>query len=162
MVELDRTEREMILFLQEDGRMSFVDLAKRIGVTEGTIRRKFQRLVQEGIIHIAAVSDPFQIGFRTPALIGINVETHRHEDVVKALCAMPRVRYVAAATGDFDILVEAYFASNEELSRFLIEDLAAIDGIVDTATSLELRIFKQSFTWGIAGYRPERALAEKT
>ncbi|MBX5465218.1 MAG: Lrp/AsnC family transcriptional regulator [Clostridia bacterium] len=159
MVDLDRTEREMILLLQEDGRMSFVDLARRIGVTEGTIRRKFQRLVQEGIIHIAAVSDPFRIGFNTPALIGINVETQRFESVVQALCALPRVRYVAAATGDFDILVEAYFASNEELSRFLIEDLAGIEGIVDTATSLELKIYKQSFAWGVAGHRPEPSLA---
>lgn len=158
MVELDKTERQMILLLQEDGRMSFVDMAKAIGVTEGTVRRKFNRLVDEGIIHIAAVADPFRIGFETPALIGLNVQTAEIENVVHWLCSMPRIRYVAASTGDFDIIAEGYFASNAELSEFVIEQLGQAKGIVDSATSLELSIKKQTFTWGIAGHRPERSV----
>lgn len=153
MVDLDKTERQMILLLQRDGRMSFVDMAKEIGVTEGTIRRKFSRLVEEDIIHIAAIADPFKVGFETPAFIGINVETARIEDVVQKISQLPRVRYVAAATGEYDIIVEGYFASNQELSQFIIEDLGKIEGIKDSTTSLLLKIYKQSFTWGVADRR---------
>ena len=57
MIALDKTEREIIRLLQKDGRMSFVDMADQIGVTEGTIRRKFYRLVEEGGAGRRAVRD---------------------------------------------------------------------------------------------------------
>ncbi len=66
MVVLDKTEREIIKLLQKDGRMSFVDMAEQIGVTEGTIRRKFYRLLEEGVIKIAAVTDPSRWGSTRP------------------------------------------------------------------------------------------------
>lgn len=159
MVELDKTEKEMILLLQQDGRMSFVDMAKEIGVTEGTIRRKFNRLVTDGIISIAAVTDPFKVGFDTPALIGLQVEASRLEDVVRAVSALPRIRYVVVCTGEHDILAEGYFASNQELWEFIREELSKIEGIKDITTSLLLRIYKQSFSWGVADYRPHQKQA---
>ena len=155
MVELDKTEREMIKILQRDGRASFVDMAKEIGVTEGTVRRKYSRLVEDGILHVAAIADPFKVGFETPAFIGINVETRNIESVMEQIARLPRVQYVAAATGQYDIIVQAYFASNQELSRFIIEDLCQIEGIKDSNTSLLLKIHKQSFSWGVA--EPEKS-----
>lgn len=161
MVDLDRTEKEIILLLQRDGRMSFVDMAKEIGVTEGTIRRKFNRLVGEGIISIAAVADPFKVGFETPAFIGLKVDAARLEEVVERVAALPQIRYVTICTGEHDVMAEGYFASNQELSRFIIEELGKIEGIRDITTSLILRIAKQTFSWGVADYRPyHRAAAQ--
>ncbi|MBX6379005.1 MAG: Lrp/AsnC family transcriptional regulator [Clostridia bacterium] len=154
MEELDRTEKEMILLLQADGRMSFVDMAKAIGVTEGTIRRKFNRLVEEGIIHIAAIADPFKVGYETPAFIGIRTESSHIDEVCRRLAALPRLRYVAASTGEYDIICEGYFASNQELSQFIIEELGQIPGIKETTTTLVLQIYKQSLQYGLADYRP--------
>lgn len=154
MVSLDKTEKEMILLLQKDGRMSFVDMAKSIGVTEGTVRRKFNRLVSEGILRIAAVADPFKVGFETPAVIGLKVEAARLDEVIDRVSALPQIRYVFVCTGEHDVVAEGYFASNQELSRFIMEDLARIPGIRDITTSLLLKICKQSFTWGVADHRP--------
>lgn len=156
MVELDKTEKEMIKLLQRDGRISFVDMAKEIGVTEGTVRRKYSRLVEDGILHVAAIADPFKVGFETPAFIGINVENRQIEAVMEQIARLPRVQYVAAATGQYDIIVQAFFESNQEMSHFIIEELSQIEGVKNSNTSLLLKIHKQSFTWGVAG--EERSL----
>ncbi len=149
-VKLDKTEREVIKLLQRDGRMSFVDMAKEIGVTEGTIRRKFNRLMEEQILKIAAVANPFVIGFHTPAIIGLNVETSKLEKVVEQLCGLDKVRYVSTTTGIFDIVIECHFSSNQELYRFIVEGLGRIEGITDTNTSLVLHVYKNTFEVGVA------------
>ena len=149
MVKLDKTEQQIIKLLQSDGRMSFVDMAEKIGVTEGTVRRKFYRLLEEGIINIGATSDPFLIGFKTPAIIGLNVETARVRDVAAELAKLPRIRQLVLTTGIFDIIVVGYFSSNQELAEFVSGELARIDGITDTNTSVVLEIYKDSFEVGL-------------
>lgn len=146
---LDRHERQIILLLQQDGRMSHVDIANAIGVTEATVRRKLHRLIDDGIIKLAAVANPFAIGFTVPAIVGLKVEPAKVVEIAETLARMPVVRYVAITTGNYDIIVEGYFRGNEELSRFLLEDLRKVDGIVDTQTSLLLRLVKQSYDWGV-------------
>lgn len=149
MVSLSSTDKEIIKLLQEDGRMSFVEMAERIGVTEGTIRRKFYKLVEDGIIDIGAKSDPFVIGFETPAVIGLNVQPARVREVVEKISRLPRIRQLMLTTGMFDIIVVGYFASNQELARFVTEDLAGIDGVTNTNTSVVLEIYKDSFQIGL-------------
>lgn len=150
MVDLDRTEKEIIALLQRDGRMSFVDMAKEIGVTEGTIRRKFNRLTGDGIIHIAAIAEPFKVGFQTMAMISIAAEPSRVEEVARAVAALPRIHYVALVTGHYDIVAQGCFVSNLELSEFLLHELGKIAGIKEVSTSLLLHVQKQTFTWGVA------------
>lgn len=151
MVKLDKTEHEIIKLLQADGRMSFVDMAERIGVTEGTVRRKYYRLAEEGIVRIGATSDPFLIGFKTPAIIGLNVETKRTREVAEKLGKIRQIRQLLLTTGIFDIIIVGYFASNQELARFVTEELANIEGITDTNTSVVLEIYKDSFEVGLPG-----------
>ena len=150
MVKLDRTEKRVMELLQKDGRMSFVDMAEEVGVTEGTIRRKFYRLVNEGIIHIAGISDPFKIGFGSPVIIALNLEPGKSKTVAEQISKLQPLHYVGLATGNFDIIVQGVFPSNEELSRFILEELSTIEGIREINTSLLLRVYKQSFEWGVS------------
>jgi len=149
VISLSSTDKEIIKLLQQDGRMSFVEMAERIGVTEGTIRRKFYRLVEEGIIDIGAKSDPFVIGFDTPAVIGLKVQPSMVRQVAAQIATLPRIRQLMLTTGMFDIIVVGYFASNHELARFITEDLARIEGITSTNTAVVLEIFKDSFQIGL-------------
>jgi Lrp/AsnC family transcriptional regulator for asnA, asnC and gidA len=71
MLSLDQTELKIISLMQDDARFPFVKMAKLLGVTEGTIRRKVNRLVKEGIIKTTAIFDPYTIGFDAPAFVGI-------------------------------------------------------------------------------------------
>ena len=149
-MKLDDTEKKIMKLLQQDGRKSFVDMADEVGVTEGTVRRKFYRLVREGIIRIAGVSDPFKIGFDSPAIMALNVDPGKISKVVEQLSELDSLHYVGMTTGIFDIIVHGLFPSNEDLARFILEDLSTIEGVREINTSLLLRIYKQSFEWGVA------------
>lgn len=148
---LDRIERQIIILLQQDGRKSFVDLAETIGVAEGTIRRKFSRLLEEGFIKIAAVTDPFRVGLHSPAIIGLKVARSMVEQVAQQLASLEAVRYVALTTGMYDIIIEVICQSNAELSDFILKDLSRVEGILETNSSLLLKIYKQSYDFGVGG-----------
>jgi Lrp/AsnC family transcriptional regulator for asnA, asnC and gidA len=153
---IDRVERQIILLLQQNGRMTYVEMADSIGVAEGTVRRKLHRLLEEGVIKVAAVASPFAIGFDTPAIITIKAETGRVRQVAEQLSRLPGVRFIALATGTFDIIMEGYWRNNQELSVFLMEELSKVEGIREFSTSLVLDIMKQAYDWGV----PEAAVGE--
>lgn len=155
-MQIDKVERQIILLLQENGRMSYVEMAEIIGVTEGTIRRKVNRLVEEGIIKVAAVANPFAIGFDTPAIITIKTEQGRVLEVADQISRLPGVRFVALTTGTYDIIMEGYWANNQELSHFLTTELAGVQGVREFNTSLVLKLVKQAYDWGV----PEKAVTE--
>lgn len=146
-VELDRIEAGVLRLLQEDGRMSFVEMADRLGVAEATVRRKFYRLVSDGIVRITAVTDAAAVGFRTAAFIGLKVRPDAVAGVVDFCQASDNVRYVAASTGPYDLVIEAVFRDNEELTRFILHELGRLEGVIDSHTSILLQIFKQSHEW---------------
>jgi Lrp/AsnC family transcriptional regulator, regulator for asnA, asnC and gidA len=150
-VQLDRVERLMIALLQKNGRAGTQALARALDVSEVTARRKLRRLLNDGIVQIVAAVDPFQIGFESPVIIGLKIDRARIDAIAEELCEHPSIRFVAAATGNLDLIIEVVAASNHELAEFLLKYLAKIEGVLDTETSLVLRIYKQSWNWGVRG-----------
>lgn len=148
---LDAIERQIVVELQHDGRITVSALAKRVGVSEVTARRKLRRLQTEGIVNVVASVDPFLVGVESPAMVGLKVERARMEDVARALCQHPAVRYVAATTGNFHLYVEVMATTNQELATILLQDFMSIHGVIDTETSLILKIYKQTAEWRIRG-----------
>jgi len=146
---LDETERQIIYLLQEDGRASFADMARQIGVAEGTVRRKLNRLVEEGMIRIVAVTDPFRVGLEAPVFVSLKVQPGKVPAVAARLAEMPNVRYVAATAGDHGLIAECLFVSREALSDFINEQIARLDGVISASTSLLLAIYKNSFSFGL-------------
>jgi Lrp/AsnC family transcriptional regulator, regulator for asnA, asnC and gidA len=146
---LDATERRMIELLQEDGRLSVASLARLLGVTEVTARRKLNRLLRDRVIQVVATVDPFDVGYETPVIIGLKVQRSRLDEVAERLSSLPQVRYVGASTGRVDLIIEVVTRTNQDLADFLLTDLAEIDGITDSETNLIVRIYKQSWDWAI-------------
>lgn len=146
---LDQTERGMVELLQQDGRMTVTQLAKDLGVTEVTARRKLKRLLGDGVMRVVATVDPFDVGYETPVIIGLKVAMGQLENVAERLSALPQVRYVGASTGRVDLIIEVVVRTNLELADFLMNEIAAIDGILDSETNLIVRIYKQSWHWAV-------------
>jgi Lrp/AsnC family transcriptional regulator for asnA, asnC and gidA len=150
-VQLDRVEKLMIALLQKNGRVGTQALARALAVSDVTARRKLRRLLNDGIVQIVAAVDPFQVGFESPVIIGLKIDRSRIDEIATQLCEHPSIRFVAAATGKVDLIIEVVAASNHELAEFLLGYLANIEGIHDTDTSLVLRIYKQTWNWGVRG-----------
>ena len=144
---LDDIDRKIISHLQEDGRITFVKLAELVGVAEGTIRRKYKRLVKDGALKITAISNPYAIGFDAPAFIGINAERRLLETVAEKLSLMPEVQFVAVTTGTYEIIIQVISLSNKNLYD-LIMKIGGIEGIQNTHTFLMLNIYKHSWKFG--------------
>jgi Lrp/AsnC family transcriptional regulator for asnA, asnC and gidA len=148
---IDKVDRSIITLLQRDGRTPNIEIARHLGIAESTVRRRVDRLVREGIISIAAVANPFKVGLPIVALIGVDVELQSLKAVADCLVAMPQVRYVGYSTGAHDLIIEALFPSNEALYLFLSQELAQVNGIQKTETSIQLHIAKRSYEWPLPG-----------
>ena len=146
---LDATERGMVELLQQDGRLTITQMARSLGVTEVTARRKLKRLKGDGIIRVVATVDPFDVGYETPVIIGLKVQRGQMDAVAERLSRLPQVRYVGASTGRVDLIIEVVTRTNQDLADFLMNELAQIEGISDSETNLIVRIYKQSWDWAI-------------
>ena len=81
MVVLDEIDGKLIELLQRNGRASNIELARQMGVSEGTIRRRFRNLVKEEVIRVVAIPDASKLGKRMSALIGLRVDPAYVESV---------------------------------------------------------------------------------
>lgn len=147
--EIDDLDKGVISILKSDGRASNVEIARTLGVTEATIRKRIANLLSQELIEIVAVPTPKLAGFTLSAIMGLNVSLDRLRDVSKALVKLPEVRYCGLSTGRFDIMIEAFFSSHEHLLSFSMEEVGQIAGVVKVETFLILDISKFSYEWEI-------------
>ena len=150
MPKLDRVEIEIVRLLQKDGRMPTSEMARLCGVSEPTVRRKLARLLDDKIIAIRAVSDPFALGYAAPAYIGLDVERPKIEEVSRFLCGYSNIQSVDVVTGPYDLMIKAAFHSTAELYEFAFTELTKADGIKDSNSLLVLKNFKHDGLEGVA------------
>ncbi|MCD6189714.1 MAG: Lrp/AsnC family transcriptional regulator [Thermococcus sp.] len=136
-MKMDEIDRNILKLLQEDGRMSYSEIARRIGVPESTVRLRVKRLIEEGIIRkFAALINPFKAGYTIVAFIAVDVEPNKIKRAVEELSKLPEVDVLGIATGAHDVLMQVTVRDLQELESFLIEKLGKIDGIKSTETSI--------------------------
>ena len=145
----DELDRRIIALLQQDGRRPNTEIAHLLGVTETTVRKRIGRLVSENLIKVVAVPSPEVMGMTMSAIVGITVEMNAHQNVAAALEALAQTRYVGYSTGPYDLIIEVFFRSHEELLELLSKQLARIPGIVKTDTSVILKVTKFAYEWEI-------------
>lgn len=146
---LDAYDREILECLRMEGRMPNSEIARRIGVTETTVRRRLQRLQDNNILRVVPVVDPDAVGLKMAVLIGARARPSHIERTATALATLPEVRYVAVTAGPYDLIVEAFMGSREHLESFLVTSLANIEGLVSIETSTVLRVAKFAYEWEI-------------
>lgn len=144
---LDHTDREILRILQKDGRTSNSEIARRLGTTETTVRKRVAAMREKELIDIVAVPTPLLAGYNVSAIIGLSVNLPHLRTVSESLVELPEVRYCGLSTGRFDVMIEAFFDSNEHLLEFTSDVLGSLPGITDVETSLILKIEKFSYEW---------------
>ncbi|GIF14753.1 Lrp/AsnC family transcriptional regulator [Actinoplanes teichomyceticus] len=146
-VALDEINKQIIDHLQRDGRMSYATLAKTIGLSEAAVRQRVQRLLDNGLMQIVAVTDPLTLGFARQAMVGLRVSGDLRE-IADELAAIPEVDYVVICAGRYDLLVELVCTDDEHLLDLLNEKVRAIDGVTSADTFMYLKLAKQTYAWG--------------
>jgi Lrp/AsnC family transcriptional regulator for asnA, asnC and gidA len=144
---LDQVSKRIIEQLQEDGRRSYAAIARAVGLSEAATRQRVQRLIDERIVQIAAITDPSAIGFHRMALLGIKVEGEIRS-VADKLGDLPEAEYVVICAGQFDLLVELMCEDDEHLLQTIDGSVRSIPGVVSTETFVYLKVAKETYQWG--------------
>jgi len=149
MLSLDQLDKTIINALQSNGRASNAEVARTLGVSEGTIRRRLKRLTQNNVIKVVAYPEPKVLGFSTEALIGLQVDPDKTDSVVQHVSKIEETYWVSVTTGTFDMFAWVALPSSEELGNFLREKIGAIDGVQRTETFVSLMVTKRGYSGSI-------------
>ena len=146
----DETDRAIISYLQYDGRMPYTKIAAELGLTEGGIRRRVKKMIDQGSLQIVGIVEPHEIGLDEASMIGVSVEGRSIDDVAEDISKLQEVTYLFQAAGEFDLFVEAYCEDREHFVNFLNKKLQQIPGVRSTQSFLILKMYKLSYRWGDA------------
>jgi Lrp/AsnC family transcriptional regulator for asnA, asnC and gidA len=146
---MDELDTKIIAMLQEDGRSSNAGIARRVGVSEGTVRRRLKRLVDDEYIRVVALLDPGKMGYASEALIGVQVDPDRTDQVSADLAELNEINWVSITTGSFDIFAWATLESSQELGIFLRSKVGTIPGVRRTETFVNLMVKKRWYSVAI-------------
>ncbi|MCA0306095.1 MAG: Lrp/AsnC family transcriptional regulator [Actinobacteria bacterium] len=147
MPVVDAIGKRIIELLQQDGRKPFVSIAAEVGLSEGAVRQRVQRLTESGVMQIVAVTDPLVVGFTRQAMIGIKTAGDAGP-IADRLCELAEVDYVVTTAGSFDLLVEVVCEGDAELLELLMTRIRTIEGVIGTETFVYLKLNKQHYDWG--------------
>lgn len=146
-IQLDTVSKAIIEQLQSDGRRSYAEIGKAVGLSEAAVRQRVQKLTDSGVMQVVAVTDPMQLGFYRQAMIGIRVAGDATA-VVDQLSHIEAVSYLVLTAGSFDILAEIVCENDEELIELLNKEIRGIPGVQSTETFVYLKLQKQFYNWG--------------
>lgn len=145
--KIDDIDLQIIRILNKDGRTPFAQIAKQLGVSTGMIRQRYQRLVQDGVLQVVAITNPLLMGFATMAQIGVKADVNRLEEIANEIALFDEVIYLVLLTGSYDLHVEVVCRDNTHLLNFLTKKLHAVEGVKEAETFMYLRIAKENYGW---------------
>ena len=145
---VDDIDAELIRHLQVDGRRPYTQLAKEVGLSEAAVRQRVQRLLENGVMQIVAVTDPLQLGLLRQAMILIKVEGDVRE-VAAQLEKFEEVDYLVLTAGTVDILAEVFVPDDQALLSLLNDRIRKVPGVVGTESVIYLQLTKQTYTWNV-------------
>jgi len=139
---VDDLDLNIIQILEKDGRKNYTDIAKQLGVVEGTVRKRVKNLLDDKVIRISATPNPRELGFNVIAVMGLQVQMSALRHVAQILESKANVQWLAFVTGRYDLIAIVVEKSTEDLSSFIEKEISAIPSITRTETFVNLDIVK--------------------
>jgi Lrp/AsnC family transcriptional regulator, regulator for asnA, asnC and gidA len=143
---LDHIDRAIIEHLQVDGRLPYTRLAAAVGLSEAAVRQRVQRLIDQRVMQVVAVTNPLSLGYRRMAMIGVRAEGETSAIATK-LEAMSDIDYLVVTAGSFDFMCEVVVPDDATLLE-ITNRIRAVPGVRSTESFIYLDLVKQTFTWG--------------
>ncbi|MCK4477561.1 Lrp/AsnC family transcriptional regulator [Candidatus Bathyarchaeota archaeon] len=143
MLEVDSLDLKILKLLQEDSRGAFTAIAKKLKLSESTIRKRVRALQKRGVIKKFTVEiDPYKIGIRTIAIVGVDVDPTKLLEAAQKLCEIKEIRMVCTSAGDHMIMTEIWTNDGRELTRLISEKIGKIAGVKKICPAIILEKLK--------------------
>lgn len=141
----DEIDRQVIEALRKDGRAAFAQIAESLSVSPGMIRLRFNRLVEQGYLKVAAITNPLRMGYKTMAMIGLRVDGSKLLEAAERISKLDEVIYLVVTSGRFDIFAEVVCRDQDHLLEFITDKLSTIDGVRESESFMHLKIVKEVY-----------------
>jgi DNA-binding Lrp family transcriptional regulator len=142
---LDELDRRIVDLLTVDARVSNRQIAAQLGVTEGTIRGRINRLEEGGAIRLTAVTNVAFAGSPKVVLIGIQAQHGELKALSQRIAAMPEIGCVILMLGRFDILAIGLFGALEDIVEVANNRILALPGVRHVETSIAVKTLKYDY-----------------
>ncbi len=147
-ISLDDLDHKIIERLGHDARVSNREIGREFDLTEGTIRSRLKRLLDNRVIRVAAVTNANRL--RNPILAYLWVEADTAADIEKvaaSLAQLPEIGFVATTLGRADVLAMTLVENGNELTDFLHQTIDKIPGVRRVRYSLGQNFIKHDYRW---------------
>lgn len=145
-ISLDELDRNIISILNKNGRISYTDLAKEIGLSRVAVQARINALMEEGVIErFTAVINPSKIGIDVSAFFNVEVEPKYLHQVAEELSNEPYVTSLYHMTGPSKLHMHGLFRNNQEMESFLKEKLYKLPGIMSVDCQVLITRYKSRF-----------------
>ncbi len=152
---LDEVDLSILWQLQQDGRISISELARRIGLSQPATHTRLKRLETYNIIrrHVSLL-DRDQLGLDLLCFFQVRLQAHSEEALIRfeeAVLALPAILECHYLTGEFDYLLKAVFRNRQELEHFDRRTLTPLPDVVHVITSVVLSEVKSTTVLPLPG-----------
>ncbi|RIJ69897.1 Lrp/AsnC family transcriptional regulator [Nakamurella silvestris] len=136
---MDSLDRQLIDALRSDGRASYAELARSVGLSSSAVHERVSKLESSGVIRgYRAIVEPSAVGLGVTAMVGIEPGEYGEDAVIAAaLDAMPEVESCYGVAGDQAFIVKVRVPTVDDL-HLILGALRAIDGVARTRTTVVL------------------------
>ncbi|WP_160132711.1 HTH-type transcriptional regulator LrpA1 [Halococcus salsus] len=129
-MSVDSTEDRILSVLEEDAQASYAAIADRAGVSKPTVRKYIDKLETDGVITgYSADIDPKKLSGRSIALVGIEVESGRYVDAVRAIEALDEVETLYSSSGDHMLMAEIRAPDGDAVGRVISDKILSVEGV---------------------------------
>jgi len=140
---MDEIDSEIIRALVKNSRMTLSQMSKEINVPDATISNRLKKLEETVIKHYTLILDLDKIGLNVTAIIIIQTESEKHENVELELSKLEEISEVYSVSGEYDILIKVWAHSIEELNKIVNSKIRSVDGVEDLTEMIVMERVKE-------------------
>lgn len=139
---LDSTDQKIINCLKDDARINNKKIAHILGISEGTVRNRIKRLLEDGLLKLAGLISPDEDKEKQLVMLGVNLSASKDlQKKAEEISGFQDVKSTMITTGRFDLLVEVWVDVKYGLINFLNESLSKVDGVVSTESFIIMKSY---------------------
>ncbi|MFJ6205821.1 Lrp/AsnC family transcriptional regulator [Bacillus pumilus] len=140
---LDERDKQILSLLHEDGRMSYTDLGKQVGLSRVAVQARIQQLIEAGVIErFTTVINPAKIGIHVSVFFNVEVEPKFLEAVALQLEQETAVTSLYHMTGPSKLHMHGIFQNEKEMEAFLTKKLYPLEGVVSVDCQMLIKRYK--------------------
>jgi len=142
VVELDEKDMKILRMLAQNGRISFSEMARSIGLSDVAVMKRVRKLEQKGVIKgYTVVVDPKKLGYNLVSITGIDVEPQSLFTVAETLKSWDSVKYLAITSGDHAIMTVIWARDSDDMAR-IHDSISKLPGVKRVCPAVILEVLK--------------------